>query len=185
MKWDEHWPNAIVLTAVLLGAMGPLSAQTPGTGAQAGKVSDPAGAVVANLPVSITNEATNLPRVATTTSEGLFRAPLLPPGNYSVIVASSGFEREVIHSIRVAASETTVVDVKFKIGATKTEVQVSGSNELAQTESAALGRVTDGATIVALPRRTAILLKYWPCRLARLSMFRMPERWVGIRKISR
>jgi hypothetical protein len=151
MERDKHWPKLIVQALLLVGMIGRLPAQTPGTGALAGRVSDPSGAVVAKLPVSIASEGTNLSRVATTTSEGLFRAPLLPPGNYSVIVESPGFERKVLHSVRVVVSETSVVDVKLRMGSAKTEIQVSGSRELIQTESAALGRVTDGTTIVALP----------------------------------
>jgi hypothetical protein len=147
----KHWPKAIVQALLLLEIIGYLSAQTPGTGALAGRVADPSGAVVAGLPVSIVNEATNLTRVVTTTSEGLFRAPLLPSGNYSVIVEATGFEREVLHSVRVVVSETIEVDVKLRMGSAKTEIQVTGPPESVQTESAALGRVTDGATIVALP----------------------------------
>lgn len=151
MKRAQHWLKVIVQASLLIGMMGHLPAQTPGTGALTGMVSDPSGAVVAKLPVSIVSEDTNLSRVVTTTSEGLFRAPLLPSGSYSVIVQSAGFEREVLHSIHVVVSETTVVDVKLRIGTAKTEIQVSGSPELAQIESAALGRVTDAQTIVALP----------------------------------
>jgi hypothetical protein len=151
MKREKHCQKLIVQASLLLGTMGYLSAQTPGTGALAGSVVDPSGALVVGLSVSIVNDATNLSRVVKTSSEGQFRAPLLPSGNYSVIVESPGFEREVLHSVRVVVSETTEVDVKLRMGSAKTDIQVTGSPDLVQTESPALGRVTDGATIVALP----------------------------------
>ena len=151
MKTPKRWPKVVVQAVLLFGMTGWLPAQAPGTGALAGMVSDPSGAIVVKLPVSIVSEDTNLSRIVTTTSEGLFRAHFLPPGSYSVIVESPGFEREVLHAVHVVVSETTVVDVKLRIGTTKMTIQVPGSPELAQTESAALGRVTDARTLVALP----------------------------------
>src|SRR6202790_3220729 len=126
-------------------------AQAPGTGAVAGEATDPSGAVVANARVSVVSEGTNSSRLASTTPEGLFRVTLLSPGNYSIIVVAPGFERVVLSSISVAVAETTVVNVELKIGTTPTEIEVKGSTELAQTESAASGRVTGERTILALP----------------------------------
>lgn len=130
---------------------GILQAQTPGTGAITGRILDPSGAVVTGVPLSIVNEETNSLRTVTTTSEGTFRVPLLPPGFYSIKVEAPGFERGVVSSVRVVATETAVLDVKLRLGATATAIDVSGTAELAQTESAALGRVTDDKTLVALP----------------------------------
>ncbi len=128
-----------------------LRAQTPGTGAITGRIIDPSGALVTDAQVSVVSEETNSVRIATTTPEGLFRVSLLPPGNYSIKVEVKGFEREVVSSIRVVATETAVVDVKLRLGATTTAIEVTGAAELAQTDSAALGRVTDDKTLVALP----------------------------------
>jgi hypothetical protein len=128
-----------------------LKAQAPGTGAITGKISDPSGAVIPNARVSIVSEETNLSRAVTTTSEGVFRASLLPPGNYSITVEVPGFERQILRFVHVVVTETTVVDVQLKLGATASEIRVTGSPELAQTESATLGRATDDKTIVALP----------------------------------
>jgi hypothetical protein len=126
-------------------------AQAPGTGAVAGKIFDASGSVIPNAHVYVMNEETSLSRSATTTSEGQFRASLLPPGSYSLSVEAPGFRREILHSILVAVTETTVVNVTLEVGATATEIKVPGSTELAETQSATLGRVTDQQTIVALP----------------------------------
>jgi len=126
-------------------------AQAPGTGAITVTVTDPSGAVVPGAHVSIVNDETNLARSATTSIEGSFRAPLLPAGNYSMTVEAPGFERQTLHSIRVVVSETTVVDVRLKLGPSETQVEVIGTPQLVQTESATLGRPTDEDVIVAMP----------------------------------
>ncbi|HYK88799.1 MAG TPA: TonB-dependent receptor, partial [Acidobacteriota bacterium] len=109
------------------------------------------GAGVAGARVYVVNEETALSRHLTTTAEGLFRANLLPPGRYSVIIDAPGFKDKTLHSIRVAVTETAVVNVTLDVGAPATEVKVTDSPYLAQTETSALGQPTDGKTIVALP----------------------------------
>lgn len=136
---------------LLLGAVFRVSAQAPGTGAISGTISDPSGAVVPNAGVSIVNEDTSWSRTAVTTIEGQYRATLLPPGNYSVHVQASGFKQKSLGSIRVAVAETAIVDIRLEVGADASQVQVIANSELAQTESATLGRAIGGKTIASLP----------------------------------
>lgn len=138
---------------VLLVA-GSLKAQAPGTGAFAGSVSDPSGAVVANARVSVVSEETSSSRTVSTTLEGAFRVPLLAPGNYSLFVQKAGFKEKILHSIHVVVSETAVVNVKLEVGSASVKIEVAGSPELAQAESGALGWVTDEKMIVDLPLAT-------------------------------
>jgi hypothetical protein len=128
-----------------------LNAQAPGTGAIAGSVYDPSGALVANARVSVTSEETNSSRTVSTTSDGAFRLPLLPPGNYSMLVEEVGFKQKILRSIHVVVSETAVVNVELEVGSDNVKIEVAGSPELVQTESAALGWVTDQKLILDLP----------------------------------
>src|SRR5260370_24616276 len=149
---DKNYPRGLVLVATfLLFLESFVAAQAPGTGALVGQVFDPSRAVVAGAQVSVVSEETNFAWTVRTTSEGLFRVALLPPGNYSVAVEVPGFKRKMLRSVQVVVSETALVDVELEVGAATAQVQVAGIPELAQTESAALGRVTDERTIVALP----------------------------------
>ena len=131
---------------------GSLTAQAPGTGAITGQVFDPSGAVIGNARVTAVSDETGSSRTATTTAEGVFSVPLLPPGDYSLIVSASGFQSKTLRSIHVNVTETAVVNVKLEVAsAASTKIEVSASLELAQTESSTLGRVTDQSTIVSLP----------------------------------
>ena len=152
MKTHTNCAREIVFLCVaflLLGSV--LSAQAPGTGALAGQVFDPTRAVVAGAQVSVVSEETNLSRTARTTPDGVFRVPLLPPGKYSVVVEVPGFKQKTLRAVQVVVSETASVEVDLEVGAATAQVEVAGLPELAQTESTALGRVTDEQTIVALP----------------------------------
>lgn len=140
---------------LILQMAGFLAAQAPGTGAIAGQVFDPSGAVIVGARVSAVSEATDSSRTVNTTSEGLFRVPLLPPGNYSLVVSATNFQAKTVRSIHVTVTETAVVNVTLAVPtATATQIEVSGSPELVQTENSTLGRVTDESTITSLPLAT-------------------------------
>jgi hypothetical protein len=149
----QRWLVTLVLSALLLSVISSrLRAQDAGTGAISGRIFDPSGAVVSGAQVSVVNQETNWARTVVTNSEGTFRLALLFPGPYSVIVVTNGFRQQAVSNVHVAVTETTVLDLKLELlEAAAEKVRVTESVELAQTESAALGRATEGVTIVALP----------------------------------
>src|ERR1700678_4184905 len=117
--------------------------QTPGTGAISGVVYDPANHVVTDAAVAAVNDATQISRSVTTTSEGIYRIPLLPPGGYTVTVTAPGFSPNVLYSIQVTVSQTTSVNVTLAIGAVGQVVRVQGSPEIVDFERSTLGGVVD------------------------------------------
>ena len=143
--------HAVFYLLVVILASSTLRAQGPATGAISGQVFDSSGAVIPGSHVSAVNDQTNQSRVVVTNSEGVFRTPLLPPGTYSLTVEASGFERQVVESVRVGVADTAFVEVRLKIGATSTKIEITGSTELAQTEASSLGRATGQDSIESLP----------------------------------
>ncbi len=61
-----------------------LMAQSAGTGALTGTITDPSGAVVPNVAVTLTNTETSQARNTTTGADGVYKFALIPPGNYKV-----------------------------------------------------------------------------------------------------
>src|SRR5580704_7612805 len=117
---------SLIVPAFLLGAAS-LMAQAPGTGAIAGSVSDPSGAVISQASVTVVSEETQSSRTASTTTEGFFRVPMLPPGDYSLNVAASGFQSKTLRSIHVTVTETALVDIRLALGsASATTIEVNG-----------------------------------------------------------
>src|ERR1700744_2850462 len=68
-----------------------LFSQSASTGTVAGTVTDPSGAAIADATVTLTDRATNTPRVASTNENGRYVLVDIPAGNYDVSVSKQGF----------------------------------------------------------------------------------------------
>jgi Carboxypeptidase regulatory-like domain len=93
--------SAGLIVAVAIIAMNSRQgeAQTAATGAISGIVTDATGALVAKAKITVTSESTGDSRTGTSTSNGSFIVPVLPPGSYTVralprMVLRSSFKRE-------------------------------------------------------------------------------------------
>src|SRR2546428_12013239 len=60
-----------------------------------GRVADPSGAVLANVSVRITNQATGVARETKTNGSGDYTFVEVAPGNYTAEVEQKGFKRNV------------------------------------------------------------------------------------------
>ncbi|WP_263366659.1 TonB-dependent receptor [Edaphobacter bradus] len=141
----------IARAVVLLIASSALRAQTPGTGAIAGTVTDPSGAALAKAQVTVVNEETHVARRAMASVEGVFRVSLLLPGTYSISAEAAGFAVGVMKGVQVNASETATAELRLAVGATSQSLEVTSDPDLAQLENSMLGRVVNEETIQSLP----------------------------------
>src|SRR5882672_448995 len=82
-----------------------------------GTVSDPAGAVVPNTKITITNEATKVARTATTDGSGFYAADDLLTGTYSVTAETNGFKTIYQAGIGLAAGQRVTVNLNLEVGA--------------------------------------------------------------------
>src|SRR3984957_7204197 len=125
--------------------------QTASTGAIRGTVIDPSGGVVQNVKVEIVSETSGAKRKVTTDNEGVYRFPLLPPGTYRLEASADGFKVAVRSGLPVTVTETTALDIRLEIGTPTQTVSVEAAPDLTQTDSNALGRVTDERSVSNLP----------------------------------
>src|SRR5262249_46138797 len=139
------------LVCLLLSYHALALSQTAGTGALTGAVIDSAGAVVADAQVKVINEATSEARVVTSQSNGSYSVPLLPPGVYRIEFSKTGFKSAVKAGLRINVTETSRFDVQLEPGGVQEQVVISADAQLLQTESSALGRVTDQQSVSNLP----------------------------------
>ncbi|MGH9725802.1 MAG: carboxypeptidase regulatory-like domain-containing protein, partial [Candidatus Acidiferrales bacterium] len=126
-------------------------AQTANTGSLTGTVTDASGGVILGVRIRAISNATGEIREATTKMQGTFMVPLLPPGTYRVEAAKAGFATAIETGIVITVTETTRLDIPLVVEGVAQKVTVEAAPPLAQTESAALGRVTDETTISNLP----------------------------------
>jgi hypothetical protein len=129
-------------------------AQTADTGAVTGVVRDPAGAVVTNAEVTVVNRSGVEIRKLTSSSDGSFTAPLIPPGTYTVIAKAPGFDDVRIENVEVVVTETTRVIAAMTIKSVENKVSVSAEIVSVNTENATTGLPLTGATVQSLPLAT-------------------------------
>jgi Carboxypeptidase regulatory-like domain len=140
-----------LLSCVLFTVCGPLSAQTGGTGAISGAITDPSGALVVGAQVKIADAATGETRMSQSNGRGLYVVSLLPPGQYKLEVTKQGFKTASSSDVQVIVAETTVLNIRMETGTVSETITVASSNVDLQTESSELGRATDSQMLENLP----------------------------------
>ena len=150
--WNiSMYASRILLISVFALFPLPMRSQTPNTGAIAGRVSDPSGALVPHAAVIIINQGTRETRDLATDAEGSFSAPFLKPGNYDLTVRATGFEPLMLKGIQVRITEVSRLKIQLTIGSVKEQIVVSARPRLLQIENATLGRVIDRKAIEEFP----------------------------------
>src|SRR5258708_33849585 len=94
----------VVAIMVCLLMPRPGSAQNIVSGEITGTVTDATNAVVPNSTVTLTSTESGFNSTATTNSSGVFRFPLLRPGNYTLTVTAPNF-RTSEHDVVVAVGQ--------------------------------------------------------------------------------
>ncbi|MFT5003472.1 MAG: hypothetical protein ACI952_001825 [Flavobacteriales bacterium] len=104
---------AAVAVAMSLSAAMPAMAND---GFIIGKSVNGNGQILSGVQVTITNSTTGLTRTVTTDSDGSYKFPLLPSGNYQIIAKKDGFTVIQQENLRVSASGKTNVDLTLESG---------------------------------------------------------------------
>jgi Carboxypeptidase regulatory-like domain/TonB-dependent Receptor Plug Domain len=140
-----------LLSVALFGLVAvPLYAQVVGARIT-GTVTDSTDAVLVGAQVTIKNTATNLTRELVTNKSGLYSAPNLSPGPYTVTASAKGFQSEVRTGLTLAVGADVEVNLTMAIGAASQSVQVQGAAATVETNEATLGALVNGQTIRELP----------------------------------
>src|ERR1700736_1071788 len=109
-----------------------LSTQVTGQGnlgAITGTVQDQSGAVVPDLPLTITNVETGVKWTATTSSAGYYRVAV-PPGTYRLEAQKQGFKTQVADKILVPVAQVVTVDLTLQVGNQSEKVEVTSQTPL-------------------------------------------------------
>ena len=102
---------------------GSLQAQTPGTAALRGQVTDPSGAAISNATVIMT-PANGSPIVVQSNGQGLYEFKSLAPGKYTLTAAAQGFTLYENDNV-VVADQALRLNVSLTIEVETQKVQVS------------------------------------------------------------
>jgi hypothetical protein len=148
MKHRSSWVWFIVLALVLIAT--PLWAQKI-TGTISGIVTDPTGAVIPQVAITITNTETGLSRTVTSNDMGEYIAPDLPNGNYRITAKQTNFKEGVISNVELHVASTALVNIQLQMGNISEQIVVEANTIQVQTDSAQLGEVVQSAQVQDLP----------------------------------
>jgi Carboxypeptidase regulatory-like domain len=109
-----------------------------------GTVKDASGGTVPSATVTVTNEATNLIRTATTDESGFYTVTNLPVGTYRVAVEQKGYKKALVGGSVLNADERLTVDAVLEPGDISENVEVTSAvGESVNTTSGEVARVVD------------------------------------------
>ncbi len=121
------------------------------TGQIEGTVTDPAGAAIAAAKVKLRNVDTNLVRDTAANAAGLYRAALLPIGNYEITVEAPGFALYRQTGIELSTGQVLTVNVRMALSATQQEITVTADAALVETAQTTTSRAVNEIDIENLP----------------------------------
>lgn len=117
-----------------------------------GSVTDPTGAVVPGVQVTLSNPETGVKRTTLSDEQGRYSFAQLAPGTYQVTAQLSGFQDISVKDIRLLVNTPTTLNLKFAaVGALSTEVLVSTEANQVNTTDATIGNSLGGKVITDLP----------------------------------
>jgi hypothetical protein len=131
-----------------------------------GTVTDPQGAVVSGMEVTLLDPAINRARTEKTSDSGLYIFVNVPPGIYAITVAGTGFRSARVADVKVEVNKSHTVNFTLELGNVSEVVQVTaGVGAELQTSDAQVGNVIDTRVLRSLPtlgRSTLELISLQP-----------------------
>jgi Carboxypeptidase regulatory-like domain len=128
----------------------PALAQTI-TGSITGTVTDPTGAVVAGAKVTATNVQTGVATPTVTNPSGIYSLHFLQIGQYKITVESSSFAPQSTSPFSLEVDQEAKVNVALKVGGTNSNVVVTDTAPILNTENATTGDTITAAAATELP----------------------------------
>src|SRR5436189_5490297 len=101
MKLFNHTLRVLSLAAVLVLCLTVIAFAQETTGRISGQVVDPAGAIVANAEITLTNVATHELRKAQTDESGNYTFTQLQPGLYDLAIRGQNFKEYMVKDLEV------------------------------------------------------------------------------------
>lgn len=126
-------------------------AQVSTTAAIRGTVTDASGAVIANAPILVRNEETQVDTHTVSNDSGGFVVPGLNPGSYDVTVTQPGYQAYKETQIVLSSAQVATVNAVLKVGQVTESVNVQAGIAQVQTSTAEVSSQVTGTQASTLP----------------------------------
>jgi len=138
-----------LLLLVFVAACVTIRAQST-TATFSGTVIDEKGSVVPGATVKVTNTAAGFERTVSSSQNGSFVVPLLPPSTYRVTIERQGFAPFEISEVVLNANDQRTVNIQLQVGQVGETVNVTSDASLID-ESPAVSTTVDRTFVNNLP----------------------------------
>lgn len=138
------------IVACMAFSSAPLSAQTT-YGSITGTVTDPSGAAIVDVQVTLTNLGTADKRVQPTGADGLYTFVDVIPGRYRLDAEKTGFKHITRPEVVVDVGQSVRIDLAMQVGDVTQSIEVTGETPLLQPETSSLGQVVEERKADELP----------------------------------
>jgi hypothetical protein len=112
-----------------------------------GVVTDPSGGLIPGATLTLTDDATNEKRTATSNGSGIYNFGALPPDTFTLVAEKDGFQKKVLDHLQLIPEQANSINVALAVGGATTSVTVNASTE------AALDRETAAQQISITPEQ--------------------------------
>ncbi|HUO14930.1 MAG TPA: carboxypeptidase regulatory-like domain-containing protein [Verrucomicrobiae bacterium] len=150
MSFRARWTAFGLVVALCLLLPIFLAAQGA-SGRVIGRVSDPSGAVLNGVRITLTNQATGVSREATTNESGDYSFVNVAPATYQASFQLQGFKKNVQKGITVDVNQVVTLNSTLQIGGTQEVVDVTSEAPQVDTTSTQLGAVINDRSVNELP----------------------------------
>jgi Carboxypeptidase regulatory-like domain len=140
----------LMILLLVAGSAGILLSQNANTGEIRGLVTDPSGAVMPGVEVTITNVLTGVSIRTTTNASGLYDKPTLLSGTYSISFSKNGFRAFIRKGITLGV-QVIEVNATLSVGAVSQQVTVTGATPLVQTATSESSTSLSAKEVYDLP----------------------------------
>jgi len=130
---NRSWSLTLALIVALAALCAQAFAQSLQSGDVSGTITDPSGAVIPGVTVTLRSLDTGVTETATTGPAGAYRFSLLKPGHYMVSATQSGFQKAQ-REVTVELGQIAVADLSLTVGSATQTVEVTAAAPLINTE---------------------------------------------------
>ena len=142
--------TGLVVLGVFWGCCVDLNAQLA-TATLSGVVSDPTGAAIPGVQVTLQSTQEQASRQTGTDGTGAYVISAILPGTYQLVVKASGFQAQTLTNIVLVAGQGSTLNASLTVARAVTEMEVKEAPPLLQTTTATVGSEVTGSQFVELP----------------------------------
>lgn len=120
-------------------------------GSFTGTVVDPSGAVVPGAVVTITDKDKGFSRTVTSSKDGTYEVPLLPPGRYALGAQKEGFRKFDRGPLTLLVNQHLREDIKLDLGQASDSIVVEAYPATVESQTSSVGTTIDEQKVNDVP----------------------------------